>query len=206
MSARQFSLTFVLALCAVLSTVCGQTPKSPDLIDVLTPPENLIGSTRLAWATALSPDETWAAVGYGHWGIAEAGQVRVWDVKSGQPKWTAYEPRGVRAIAVSPDGSLVASGNFAGQLRLRDAATGKIKQELQEPAGSIERLSFSSDGRRIATSSNGKGVRIWDLATSSEIKSFPGHTQNVYWVEFSPDDKLIATVGSHFAGPQQAAG
>jgi WD40 repeat protein len=45
----------------------------------------------------------------------------------------------------------------------------------------------------VATSSNGRAVRIWDLASGKEVKSFPGHTQNVYWVEFSPDDTLIAT-------------
>src|SRR5262245_10968588 len=171
----------------------GQSAGPPDPIDVLTPPENLIATTRLAWATALSPDETWVAVGYGHWNVSDAGQVRVWDLTTGKPKWIADEPRGVRAVALSPDGTLVASGNFGGQLRLRDAATGKIKQELQEPAGSIERISFSSDGRRVATSSSGRIVRICDLATSSDVKSFSGHAQNVYWVEFSPDDKLLAT-------------
>jgi WD40 repeat protein len=45
----------------------------------------------------------------------------------------------------------------------------------------------------MATCSNGQTVRIWELATGRELKSFPGHKQNVYWVEFSPDDKLIST-------------
>ncbi len=188
-----FGLIACLLCLAVPPSGRAQTTPPRDLIDVLTPPENIIASTRLAWATALAPDESWVAVGYGHWARAEAGQVRVWELATGKPKWVANEQRGVRAIAVSPDGSLVASGNFGGQLRLRDAATGAIQQELQEPAGSIERLSFSSDGRRIATCSNGRTIRIWDLATGTEVKSFPGHPQNIYWVEFSPDDKLLAT-------------
>ena len=183
---------WLLLVTASLGSAAAQSAR-PDLIDVLTPPEGLIVSTKLAWGTAMSPDETWVAVSYGHWATAEAGQVRVWDIATGKPKWVAYEPRGVRAVAISPDGTLVASGNFGGQLRLRDAATGAIKQELQETAGSIERLSFSSDGRRIATSSNGQTVRIWDLASGTEVRSFPGHTQNIYWVEFSPDDKLLVT-------------
>ncbi len=193
MSRVAIGLLTLASLIVPLAVVHGQSAKPPDLIDVLTPPENLIASTRYTWGTALSPDETWVAVSYGHWGAAEAGQVRVWDLATGKSKWAANEPRGARAIAVSPDGSLVASGNFGGQLRLRDAATGAIKKEWQVPAGSIERLSFSSDGRRIATSSNSEAVHIWDLATGAELRSFPGHTQNVYWVEFSPDDKLLAT-------------
>ena len=128
------SLLVVLSSVGMLS---AQTTR-PDLIDVLTPPEGLVVSTKLAWGTAMSPDQTWVAVSYGHWATAEAGQVRVWDIATGKPRWVAYEPRGVRAVAISPDGTLVASGNFGGQLRLRDAATGAIKQELQETAGSIE--------------------------------------------------------------------
>lgn len=190
MSVRLFTLG--LALVSLCAAARGQSAR-PDVLEVLAPPEPIVTSLRYAWATALSPDETWAAVSYGHWSNSEVGQVRVWDLKTGQTRWHAAEPRGVRAVGVSPDGRLVASGNFGGEVRLRDAATGEVKLELRETAGSVERLSFSSDGRRLATSSNGRAVRIWDLASGKILRSFEGHTQNAYWVEFSPDDKRIAT-------------
>lgn len=193
MTFRYYVAALALAWIAAVTLARGQDAKPSDLIEVLTPAESLVANLQFAWGTALSPDESWVAVSYGHWSHGEAGQVRVWDLKTGQSRWHAREPRGVRGIAISPDGRLVASGNFGGEVRLRDAATGEVKGELRETAGSVERLAFSSDGKRLATSSSGKAVRIWDLATGNIIRSFDGHTQNAYWVEFSSDDKLLAT-------------
>src|SRR5687768_14396433 len=134
----------LVGLPAAFEPACGQTARPADLFEVLAPPESIVANTRLTWSTALSPDESWVAVSYGHWSNADTGQVRVWDVATGKTRWVAREPRGVRAVAISPDGTLVASGNFGGQIYLRDAKTGEVKQELKETAGSVERLAFSS--------------------------------------------------------------
>ena len=162
-------------------------------VDFLTPAAELIVSpTRYAWGVAFAPDESWVAVGYGHWGN-EAGRVCVFDVASGKLLWSARELRGVRGLTVSPDGTLVASGNFGGEIHLRDGKTGQLKKSLQEPAGSVERLAFSSDGRRLATGSNANVAHIWDLASGQIVHSLVGHTGRVYWVELSPDGKLLLT-------------
>ncbi len=199
MAVRLSLFAALVAFCTNTTVSFGQEPRPAatakrDIVEVLSPPENIVATTRFTWATSLSPDEKYVAVGYGHWAASEAGQVRVWEVGTGNPRWSAPESRGVRAVSFSPDGSLVASGNFGGQIHLRDAATGELKQELRESGGSVERLDFSSDGKRLATSSNtSKIARIWDLSTGQIVQSFPGHAEVVYWVEFSPDDKLIAT-------------
>src|SRR5262245_14002429 len=68
--------------------------------------EWLAAPTRFAMCSALSPDETWVATGYGRW--TDAGQVRVWNAATGKSIWHAREERGVRSVVISPDGSLVA--------------------------------------------------------------------------------------------------
>ncbi len=158
------------------------------------PSEVIVAAVRSAWRSVLSPDESWIATGYGQ-NAGDAGRLKVWDLKSGNLKWEARASRGIRGVAVSPDGKLVASGDYAGEIRLRDAVTGAIKASFGDTSGSAESLSFSSDGKRLAAGGNrtGRILRIWDVTTGQVLKTFDGHTAVVYWVEFSPDDKLLVS-------------
>jgi WD40 repeat protein len=192
-------LSIALALSACIAgpvTAQELAAKPSEPLDFLSPAELLVARTRFAWCSSLAPDETWLATGYGHWAGNEAGRVVVWDLAKGAPKWQANEPRGVRSVAISPDGSLVACGNFAGEIRLRDAATGKVVRAFRQDRGSVERICFSSDGKRLATSSNTTHlVRVWNAVTGEVLQTLGGHTEVPYWVEFSPDDSLLVSAG-----------
>ncbi len=192
------AVCLVASLAALPATIrAEETAESRgEPLDFLSPPELLVARTRYAWSTSMAPDETWIATGYGHWGANEAGRVVVWDLATAAPRWRANEPRGVRSVAVSHDGTLVASGNFGGQIRLRDAATGKLLRSFQQDRGSVERICFSSTDKRLVTSSNTTNlIRIWDAATGEVLQTLTGHTQVPYWVEFSSDDRLIVSAG-----------
>src|SRR6476469_4294362 len=56
-------------------------------------------------------------------------------------------------------------------------------------------VSFSPDGKYIATASYDKTARLWDL-TGKLIREFKGHQDSVWSVNFSPDGKYIATASS----------
>jgi WD40 repeat protein/DNA-binding SARP family transcriptional activator len=65
----------------------------------------------------------------------------------------------------------------------------------------ITSAAWSSDGRRIATSSNDNSVHIWDPATGEPIRHInlpEGITGNIYdWalsVKWSPDDRYLLTI------------
>ncbi|MDB9376245.1 eIF2A-related protein [Nodularia sphaerocarpa] len=53
-------------------------------------------------------------------------------------------------------------------------------------------VSFSPDGKIIATSSRDKTVKLWSL-DGKQITTLKGHTALVHSVSFSPDQKIIAT-------------
>jgi len=54
-------------------------------------------------------------------------------------------------------------------------------------------VSFSPNGRFVATASDDKTARIWDVATGKLRVAFSGHTNDVNCVAFSPDGKTLAT-------------
>ncbi|MFC1652113.1 protein kinase [Planctomycetota bacterium] len=59
--------------------------------------------------------------------------------------------------------------------------------------GSIRSLSFSPDGKHIATGSWDNSLKIWDTERCIEIKTLQGHKGCVTSVEYSPDGKKIAS-------------
>jgi WD40 repeat protein len=60
----------------------------------------------------------------------------------------------------------------------------------------VNAVSWSSDGKTIATASGDKTVRLWDSTTGKSTRTFDGHTAGVAVVAFSPDGKSVASGGS----------
>jgi len=52
-------------------------------------------------------------------------------------------------------------------------------------------VAYGPDGRQLATGSNDKTVRIWDLDTGT-ARVLTGHTDRVWSVAYSPDGQLAS--------------
>jgi WD40 repeat protein len=57
----------------------------------------------------------------------------------------------------------------------------------------VNYAAFSPDGRRIASASDDKTLKVWDAATGRELRTLSGHTEGVLCVAFSADGRRLAS-------------
>jgi RNA polymerase sigma factor (sigma-70 family) len=105
--------------------------------------------------------------------------------------------KGAVALAVSPDGKLLASAGGQGDklARLWDLGTGKVVRLIPGHEGEVTAVAFSPDGRALATASRDKSVRLWEVGTGKEINRLDGHKGEVTSVAFSRDGRTLASGG-----------
>jgi WD40 repeat protein len=78
----------------------------------------------------------------------------------------------VRAVAVSPDGRLVASGSRDGTVKLWRLATGRELRTLAGHASEVSSVAFTADGHWLASGSFDNTIKLWDIATGQELRTF----------------------------------
>jgi WD40 repeat protein len=57
----------------------------------------------------------------------------------------------------------------------------------------VNSVSFSPDGKTLASGSDDKTIKLWNLATGNQITTLKGHDSWVNSVSFSPDGKTLAS-------------
>jgi WD40 repeat protein len=101
---------------------------------------------------------------------------------------------GVLSTDYSPDGSRIAFGKISSGIIVMDAITGETIADVQIPVP-VGDVSYSLDGRWLATGSDDHKIRLWNTADYSLAQTLVGHTNFVNGVVFNPDGSLLISGG-----------
>ena len=131
--------------------------------------ERKIGDATLA--IAFRPHRDAVALAAANGGT-ENGRIYLANLPSGHVTGVLSEPNRIRAIAFSPDGSLLVGATEADTaVKVWDVTTHREIRELFGHVGRVTSAAFSPDGRLLATASVDRTVRIWDVRRGLELRA-----------------------------------
>lgn len=130
-------------------------------------------------------------------------EVKLWDANSGESLYTfvGADEFG-SSIAFSPDGNILAEA-YVTQVVLWDATSGEIiamlsGQPIEDAVGynlGVGKISFSPDGKYLATANMDGMPTIWDIFTAGKVLSLETGLLPSKAIAYNPDGSLLATGG-----------
>ena len=100
------------------------------------------------------------------------------------------------SLALSYWNNVIAIGSWSGNIITLDAITGTRMAVLSGHTDDVRCVTFSSDGRSLASGADDNTVKLWDMQTGGVVRTFLGHTNLVCSVSISRDCTRIIS-GSH---------
>jgi WD40 repeat protein len=121
------------------------------------------------------------------------GTARVWSAVSGREMLSLPHNAWVYCATFSPDGRYIATGSRDRMARVWDLLNGQLAFPPMDHGGTVSGVAFSSDGRRLLTTSN-ETPRVWALSTGfTKAPIFSTSTETLQ-AAFSGDGRRIVTV------------
>jgi WD40 repeat protein len=162
-----------------------------------TPGRTILGgrASSSAWSLAISPDGKTLVSG-------SQGFIRVWDLPSLTERFNVPTGKTVRRVALTPDGSSIASVEYAfnagkaiGNVVIRDGKTGETRRVLAA-VEAIHGVAISPDGKVIVSSSwSERDIRVWSAEQVEQVGTLKGHSGVVGTIIYSSDGKTLASAG-----------
>lgn len=99
------------------------------------------------------------------------------------------------AVAVSPNGDLLAGGTTCGEVQLWQIDGQQQRLTLTGHTDWVRSIAFHPHENRLISGCDDGSIRIWDLKTGQSLHTFQSHSGRVLVVAASPDGNLMASGG-----------
>jgi WD40 repeat protein len=156
----------------------------------------LAGHTDAVTGVAFSPSGQRLA------SVSRDWTVKVWDTASGKARFTIKGGEvGFHAVAFGPDGLALAGAGEDGVVRVWDARTGHQLASFKGHASPVVGVAFTPDGRAVVSAERGQEkdgkplggeVKMWDLGSRPQPRTFAGFSSPVVSIAFSADGQRLA--------------
>ncbi|MCS6885261.1 MAG: AAA-like domain-containing protein [Acidobacteriota bacterium] len=122
--------------------------------------------------------------------------LRLWDLTSYRNIAVIKHDSELSKLKFSPDGRLLATGDFSAKLNVRDIVAGNVLLYTVDFPDRITSIQFSPDGNHLAVGDRKGEVRIIDPKTGTQLTTLKAGTHYIWATEFSSNGKLLATAGA----------
>ncbi len=130
------------------------------------------------------------------WTSHPNGQLQSWSYAA--PSFVRRFDHGgpVYCVAVSRDGSIVASGSADQTVRLWDTVLGQQRAQMSGHTGSVQALAFTPDESLVVSSSADRTIRLWDVTGGRQLKQLTTTEESIYSVAVHPNGQSLAMAGA----------
>lgn len=99
----------------------------------------------------------------------------------------------IAAIALSPNGKILASGSWDTQVYLWNLQTGQPFFTLAGHRDQVWSVAFSPDGQILASAGKDGTIKLWYVRDGSLIRTLTGHNSPIKTLAISPDRQVLVS-------------
>ncbi|MGF1524378.1 MAG: WD40 repeat domain-containing protein [Leptolyngbyaceae cyanobacterium] len=104
------------------------------------------------------------------------------------------QPSRIYAVAVSPNGKVLATGSYNGKIYLWNLETQSLLYILPGHTDAVETLAFAQDSQVLLSGSWDNDIKVWDLTKETPVsKTLQGHIDDVQAISISIDGQTLVS-------------
>lgn len=129
--------------------------------------------------------------------VGQGKKLVLWSPETGDKIHETAIEQGAYSVAISPDGTLVATG-YGSKVSLVSTKDGSIVRTLVGANQEINEIAWGPDARTLAIGGGGGRIHLYDTATGDKLREINDMTLACWGLAFSPDGKRLAATGYDF--------
>jgi len=120
--------------------------------------------------------------------------IRVWDL----PHSAELEghTKEVTALALTPDGRLLASASNDSTVRVWDLEYHHCRHVLRPESGKVRSIAVTAEGRRVLSLTQDGTLRLWDIVSGQPVRALTGLGGPILNFVVTPEGQRVVSVGA----------